>query len=147
MRHRKTTVKLGRKQPHRDAMLAAQVCSLITYGRIRTTVPKAKASRRLAEKMITLGKKGTLAARRQAIAELHQEVPVRDLFARLAPGFADRKGGYTRVVRLAKRRATDSSEMAILEWTNYVPPAPKEPKAEKAEAKPAAEAAAAGAKA
>lgn len=137
MRHRKTTVKLGRKQPHRDAMLAAQVCSLIVHGRIRTTVPKAKASRRLAEKMITLGKKGTLAARRQAIAEIHQEPAVRELFTRLAPGFADRKGGYTRIVRLAGRRVTDSADLAILEWTNYIPPAPKTPKAEKAGAKPA----------
>jgi large subunit ribosomal protein L17 len=137
MRHRKTTVKLGRKQPHRDAMLASQVCSLILRGRIKTTVPKAKASRRLAEKMVTLGKKGTLAARRQALSTLHMEQPVRELFDRIAPGFAERKGGYTRIVRLAGLRAGDSSDMAMLEWTNYVAPAPKEKKAaKKADAKP-----------
>ncbi|MBP7276095.1 MAG: 50S ribosomal protein L17 [Kiritimatiellae bacterium] len=128
MRHQKMTVKLGRKSEHRGAMLAAQVCSLIRHGRIRTTVPKARASRRLAERSVTLGKRGTLAARRLALSRLHAESAVKKLFETVAPAFADRKGGYTRIVRIG-RRGSDSGEMAFLEWTNYVPPAPKAPKA------------------
>ena len=124
MRHRKTTVKLGRKTANRDALMASLVRNLVRYGRIRTTLPKAKAVRPFAEKMVTLGKTGTLAARRRAIAELHSNDHVRRLFASVAPAFADRKGGYTRIVKLGKRMS-DSSEMAILEWTNYTPPEPK----------------------
>ena len=134
MRHRKTTVKLGRKPAHRDALLASLVGSLIQHGRIRTTLPKAKAARVLAEKMVTLGKAGTLAARRRAIARLHAPEVVGKLFGTLAPAFADRKGGYTRIAKLG-RRSGDSSEMAVLEWTNYTPPAPKVRKSETKAAK------------
>lgn len=132
MRHKKNTVKLGRTSAHRDAMLSEQACSLIRHGRIRTTVPKAKASRRIAERMVTLGKRGTLAARRLALQKLQAEDDVKKLFDSVAPAFADRKGGYTRIVRIG-RRASDGSEMAFLEWTNYVPPAPKERRGKKAE--------------
>ncbi|MAI20104.1 MAG: 50S ribosomal protein L17 [Kiritimatiellaceae bacterium] len=115
MRHRKKTVKLGRTSAHRNELLANLVCGLIEHRRIKTTVAKAKAARSLAEKMVTLGKKGTLAARRQAIAVLKQEALVRVLFDEIAPGFEDRAGGYTRIMRLG-RRMSDSSEMVLLEW-------------------------------
>lgn len=115
MRHRKRTIKLGRTGSHRDAMLANMICSLIEQKRITTTLAKAKAVRPMAEKMITLGKDGSLAARRRALAKLRQRRPVRELFATLAPSFADRQGGYTRIMKLGPR-ASDNSEMAILEW-------------------------------
>ena len=124
MRHRKVTIKLGRTSAHRDALLAAQVCSLIVSGRIRTTVPKAKATRSLAEKMVTLGKRGTLAARRLALQKLHSVPAVHRLFETVAPAFKERQGGYTRIVRLGQR-GSDCAEIALLEWTNYTPPAPK----------------------
>ena len=115
MRHRKKTVKLGRTSAHRNELLANLVCGLIEHRRIKTTVAKAKAARSLAEKMVTLGKKGTLAARRQAIATLKQEGLVRVLFDKIAPGFESRAGGYTRILKLG-RRMSDSSEMVLLEW-------------------------------
>ncbi len=115
MRHRKKTVKLGRTSAHRNELLANLVCGLIEHRRIKTTVAKAKAARSLAEKMVTLGKKGTLAARRQAIATLKQEGLVRVLFDEITPGFESRSGGYTRILKLG-RRMSDSSEMVLLEW-------------------------------
>lgn len=127
MRHRKRTIKLGRTSAHRDALLASLVCNLIAHKRIQTTVPKAKAARSLAEKMVTLGKKGTLPARRRAVAKLHQEDLVKVLFESVAPAFKDRPGGYTRVVRLGPQRS-DSAELAILEWVNYIPQPPKKRK-------------------
>ena len=127
MRHRKRTIKLGRTSAHRDALLASLVCNLNTYKRIQTTLPKAKVARSFAEKMVTLGKKGTLDARRRAISKLHREDSVKSLFESIAPSFKDRAGGYTRIMRLG-RRASDSSEMAILEWVNYIPQPPKQKK-------------------
>ena len=115
MRHRKKTVKLGRTSAHRNELLANLVCGLIEHRRIKTTVAKAKAARSLAEKMVTLGKKGTLAARRQAIATLKQEGLVRGLFDEITPVFESRSGGYTRILKLG-RRMSDSSEMVLLEW-------------------------------
>jgi len=115
MRHLKKTVKLGRTGAHRDSMLANQVCSLIAERRIKTTLAKAKATRSLAEKMVTLGKAGTLAARRQALATIKQPAQVKVLFDEIAPGFAGRAGGYTRITKLGPRMS-DSSEMVILEW-------------------------------
>lgn len=128
MRHRKRTVKLGRTSSHRDALLAGLVCNLIKARRITTTLPKAKAVRSLAEKSVTFGKKGTVAARRQAVARLRQDEAVQILFEKIAPSFADRAGGYTRITRLG-RRGSDSSDMAILEWVNFVPQAPRKKKA------------------
>lgn len=119
MRHRKKTVKLGRTSAHRNELLANLVCGLIEHRRIKTTLAKAKAARVLAEKMITLGKKGTLAARRQAIATLKQEQLVRVLFDEIAPSFKDRSGGYTRILKLG-RRISDSSQMALLEWVEVI---------------------------
>lgn len=115
MRHRKNTVKLGRTSAHREAMLANMVCSLITEKRIKTTLPKAKAARVLAEKMVTLGKRNTLATRRLAVAKLHQKDAVKELFENVAPGFASRDGGYTRILKIGQR-SSDGSEMALLEW-------------------------------
>ena len=96
--------------------MASLVCNLIAAKRIKTTHPKAKAARRLAEKMVTLGKKGTLASRRRALSKLHDKKAVDHLFNDVAPAFAERNGGYTRRLKLG-RRQSDSSEMVLLEWT------------------------------
>lgn len=117
MRHRKKTVKLGRDSAHREAMLANMVCSLIDKRRITTTLPKARAARVLAEKMVTLGKRGDLHARRQAISRLRSKDSVHTLFSAIAPSFEDRQGGYTRIIKKGKR-SSDASEMAILEWVD-----------------------------
>ena len=122
MRHRKKTVKLGRTAEHRKAMLANQVCSLIEHGRIKTTLAKAKAVRPFAEKMLTLGKKGSLHNRRTAIAYLHQVDMVKRLFEEVAPRSANRPGGYTRIVKLGPR-LSDSADMALLELVDYDPAA------------------------
>lgn len=119
MRHRKRTVKLGRRSAHRNELLANLVCALIDNKRIKTTLPKARAARGLAEKMVTLGKKGTLAHRRQALSKLKQVDSVKELFDNVAPAFADRTGGYTRIVKLG-RRISDSSEMVLLEWVDAI---------------------------
>ncbi len=119
MRHRKDNARLSRPAHQRDALLTGLVCSLISEKRIKTTLTRAKAARQMAEKMVTLGKKNTLAARRSALAQLHREPPVVELFEKVAPVFADRAGGYTRIVKLGKR-LSDSSEMAILEWTDTI---------------------------
>ncbi len=119
MRHRKRTVKLGRTSAHRNELLANLVCALIDNKRIKTTLPKARAARGLAEKMVTLGKKGTLAHRRQAIATLKQTDSVKELFDHVAPVFSSRSGGYTRIIKLG-RRMSDSSEMVLLEWVESI---------------------------
>jgi len=141
MRHLKRTAKLGRTGTHRNAMLANLVCSLIKHKRVTTTLAKAKAARSVAEKMVTLGKHGTLHDRRLAAARLHQEDAVKILFNEIAPVQKDRRGGYTRIIRLGQRQG-DASQQAILEWVD-VPIAAEEAAPE---AKPEKEAAA-GAKA
>ncbi len=142
MRHRKKTVKLGRTTAHRDAMLANQVCSLIEHHRIKTTLAKAKAVRPLAEKMVTLGKRGDLHARRLAAGELGQKDAVKKLFSEIAPRAAARKGGYTRIIKLGPR-ASDSAPMAYIEWVDTVvveevAVTPEPAAKKKAEKKPAA---------
>src|ERR1700687_128485 len=117
MRHLKRTAKLGRTGTHRNAMLANLVCSLIKHRRVTTTLAKAKAARSVAEKMVTLGKKGTLHARRLAASRLHPEDAARILFNEIAPSQKDRRGGYTRIIRLHERRG-DAVQIAILEWTD-----------------------------
>ncbi|MBE2181074.1 MAG: 50S ribosomal protein L17 [Chthoniobacterales bacterium] len=139
MRHQNKTVKLGRSQAHRDALLANQVCSLIIHQRIRTTLAKAKATRPLAEKMVTLGKKGTLHARRTAIAVLHQPAAVKKLFEEIAPRSAARAGGYTRIIKLGPRKS-DSAPMAVLEWVDTAVVEAAEPAEEKKAKKPATKA-------
>ena len=137
MRHRKRTAKLGRKSEHRNAMLANMVCSLIKHKRVTTTLPKAKAARSVAEKMVTLGKSGSIHHRRLAAARLHQEDAVKILFNDIAPTFKDRPGGYTRIVKMNQRQG-DSAQRAILEWVEEFTPAAeaddKKKKAEPAEA-------------
>src|ERR1044071_6538307 len=143
MRHQKKTVRLGRKAEHRKALLANQVCSLIEHRRIKTTLAKAKAVRPLAEKMVTLGKEGSIHARRTAFATLRQKDAVKRLFDEIAPASADRNGGYTRIIRLGQRHS-DSASMALLEWVDVAavveekPAEEKQTKAKepKAEAKP-----------
>ena len=117
MRHQKKTVKLGLTAAHRKALLANQVCSLIEHQRIKTTLAKAKAVRPLAEKMVTLGKKGSLHARRTALAVLRQKDAVRKLFEDIAPRAATRNGGYTRIVKLGARKS-DSAAVAFIEWVD-----------------------------
>lgn len=117
MRHQKKTVKLGRTAEHRKALLANQVCSLIEHQRIKTTLAKAKAVRPLAEKMVTLGKKNTLHARRTALAVLRQKGAVKKLFDEVAPRTASRSGGYTRIIKLGQRKS-DSAAVAFLEWVD-----------------------------
>src|SRR4030095_2900893 len=115
MRHQKKTIKLGRTAEHRKALLANQVCSLIEHQRIKTTLAKAKAARPLAEKMVTLGKKGSIHARRTALATLRQKNAVKKLFDDIAPRSINRNGGYTRIVKLGQRKS-DSASMAFIEW-------------------------------
>src|SRR5688572_32016562 len=132
MRHRKRTAKLGRQFEHRNAMLANMVCSLIKHKRIQTSVAKAKAVRSVAERMVTLGKSGSVHDRRLASARLHQEDAVRILFNEIAPAQKDRNGGYTRIIRLHQRQG-DAAELAILEWVDVPTGEVEAPKAEKAE--------------
>src|SRR3954465_14430260 len=127
MRHRKRKAKLGRTSSHRNAMLSNLVCSLIVHKRVTTTLAKAKAARSVAEKMVTLGKSGTLHDRRLAAARLHQEDAVKILFNEIAPGQKERHGGYTRIIRLGQRQG-DAGQKAILEWVDLpVDVAPSKP--------------------
>jgi large subunit ribosomal protein L17 len=151
MRHRNKTVKLGRTAEHRNALLANQACSLIEHGRIKTTLAKAKAVRPLAEKMVTLAKRGGLHARRTALAMLHNNSTrtadaVSKLFTEIAPRSTDRKGGYTRIIKLGPR-PSDSAPMAFIEWVDLavveetLPETKKPAKAAKTKAVPTTEAA------
>ena len=117
MRHLKRTAKLGRTGTHRNAMLANMVCSLIIHKRIQTTLAKAKAARSVAEKMVTLGKSGTLADRRLATGRLHNADAAKILFTEVAPMFKSRSGGYTRILQLHQRNG-DAAHLAILEWVD-----------------------------
>lgn len=161
MRHLKKTAKLGRTSSHRNAMLSNLVSSLIRHRRVTTTLAKAKAAKPMAEKMVTLGKEGSLHAKRLATARLHHKrkrmLPskklkakahegdvVRILFDEIAPSMKNRNGGYTRIIKLPNRRQGDAGQLAILEWvesTTSTAPAqkelPAEEKAESGEQKPA----------
>jgi large subunit ribosomal protein L17 len=136
MRHLKRTAKLGCTGEHRNAMLANLVCSLIKHKRVTTSLAKAKAARSVAEKMVTLGKSGTLHDRRLAVARLHQEDAVKTLFSEIVPANKERRGGYTRIVKLGQRQG-DACQEAILEWVGLT--AAEAPAATKPaqEAKPA----------
>ena len=136
MRHLKRTAKLGRQFEHRNAMLANMVCSLIKHKRITTTLAKAKAARSVAEKLVTLGKSGTLHDRRLAAARLHQDDMTRILFNEIAPVFKDRQGGYTRIVKLHERQG-DASQLAILEWVELPVEAAPQPAKKETEGKAA----------
>ncbi|GAB6085469.1 50S ribosomal protein L17 [Alkaliphilus crotonatoxidans] len=106
--------KLGRESAHRNLMLRNLVTSLLKSGKIVTTEAKAKETRRLAEKMITLAKRGDLHARRQALAFITDETVVKNLFDDVAPKYQDKNGGYTRIMKLGPRRG-DAAETVILE--------------------------------
>ncbi|WP_319800666.1 50S ribosomal protein L17 [Luteolibacter arcticus] len=153
MRHRRNTTKLKRTAAHRRSLLANLACSLIEHGSIRTTLAKAKALRPVAEKMIGLGKRGDLHARRQAVAFLRQKDIAKKLFDEVAPLSKDRPGGYCRITKLGPRM-TDSAPMAVIEWVDQpaevetvdapeeaaaepTPVVAEAPAAEEAEAKPA----------
>src|SRR6187200_1002453 len=130
MRHQKKTVKLGRTADHRRALLANQVCALIEHQRIKTTLAKAKAVRPVAERMVTLGKNGSIHARRRALAVLRQKDIVKKLFDDIAQRSAERSGGYTRIVKLGARKS-DSARMAFIEWVDAEHIAKEKPKKEK----------------
>ncbi len=115
MRHLKHGRKLNRTTSHRAATLRSLACSLIEHEAITTTVPKAKEARRFVERLITTARKGTLAARRRVASRLGDEVAAKKLVEDVAPRFAERPGGYTRVVKLAKRRVGDATQLARLE--------------------------------
>ncbi len=114
MRHRKGGFKLGRNTSHRRALLRNLVTSIILNDRVQTTITKCKASRPLVEKMVTLGKNGSVHARRQALAYLMTPESVDRLFATVAPRYAERNGGYTRIVRIGQRQG-DAAEVAYIE--------------------------------
>jgi large subunit ribosomal protein L17 len=120
MRHRKAGRQLGRNSGHRRALFRSLVTSILEHERIETTLPKAKEMRSFVEKMITLGKRGDLASRRRALAFIRKESVVRSLFSDIAPRFANRAGGYTRVVH-SRRRLGDGAPMAIIELTELKP--------------------------
>jgi large subunit ribosomal protein L17 len=140
MKHGRKIVKLQRKQDHRDALLMNLTCSLIEHRRIRTTLAKAKALRPYAEKLVTLGKRGTLHARRTALSSLRHKDMVKKLFEEIAVASKDRVGGYTRITKLGQRRS-DSAPMAYIEWVDaYTPKAAAAPDSEAAAEPAAAEA-------
>ena len=120
MRHHRSGRKLGRDASHRKALYANLASALIEHGRIKTTAAKAKEVKPIAEQMITLGKRGDLAARRQAVSELRSKDTVKRLFDDVAPRFADRPGGYSRIVKLGQRQG-DAAAMVYLELVDYVP--------------------------
>lgn len=133
MRHRWGYKKLGRSPAHRRQTLRNLVTNLLERERITTTLPKAKALRPLAERMITLAKRDTLPARRRAAAFLLRPLVVKKLFATLGPRFADRPGGYTRIVRAGWRRG-DGGEVAVVELIgSELKPKPKKEKKRKGE--------------
>ena len=134
MRHKSKGRKFGRKSPQRNALKRDIVNALFRHGRITTTIPRAKEFRPYAERMITVAKRGAAATKagdkvralnayRRLIAELHDETIVAKLVAEIGPAFADRPGGYTRVVRLTKVRKGDAAPTAVFELVNYEPPA------------------------
>jgi large subunit ribosomal protein L17 len=120
MRHARTGKKLGRDSAHRRALYANLACSLIEHGRIKTTEAKAKAVKPFAEQMITLGRRGDLHARRQALVQLRSQEVVHKLFAEVGPRMAERPGGYSRIVKLGHRPG-DAAELVYLELVDFEP--------------------------
>ena len=120
MRHHKAGRKLGRDAAQRRALYSNLACALIEHGRIRTTEAKAKEVRPIVEEMITLGKRGDVAAHRHAVAFLRSKEITHHLFAEVAPRFAERPGGYTRIVKIGPRQG-DAARMVYLELVDYVP--------------------------
>ena len=131
MRHQRVMKKFGRSPEHRAMLMKSLVTNLILAESIKTTLPKAKQARKDADKIVTIAKKGDLAARRLAASRLLQPKAVQKLFEKIAPAMKDRKGGYTRIVKLATRKG-DGAETCILQWTCAAEVA-AEPAAEKPE--------------
>ena len=119
MRHKKAGKQLGRDTKHRRSLFRNLVTSLLEHGKIETTISKAKAIKPIAEKMITIGKRGGLHERRRALSYIKSESVVTELFDTIAPRFLDRAGGYIKIVR-TRRRLGDSAPMAIVELINAV---------------------------
>lgn len=149
MRHRMDHRKLGRTRPHRQALLRNLATSLLEHEKITTTVPKAKELRRVAERMITLGKRGDLHARRQALSVIKDETVVKKLFDTISPRYKERHGGYTRIIKI-NRRVGDGAPMAVIELVEELKEKVEKPKkikkpalkaAPKEKAKPKAKAA------
>ncbi len=134
MRHRNANRKLSRNTSHRRAMLRNLVTDLLDHGRLMTTLPKAKEVRPLAEKMITLGKRDNLHARRQLQAYLLREAVAKKVFETIAPRFADRNGGYSRIIKLGNRKG-DGADLAIIELLGSELEVKKAERAEKAKEK------------
>ena len=129
MRHQRVMKKFGRSMEHRKMLMRSLVNNLILAESIRTTLPKAKEARKDAEKLVTIAKKGDLAARRLASSRVTEPKAVQKLFAEIAPAMKDRNGGYTRIVKLGTRRG-DAAEMCILQWVTAgqaAAPAAEEP--------------------
>ena len=124
MRHQRSGRKLGRDASHRKALYANLTGALIEHGRIKTTVAKAKEVRPIAEQMITLGRRGGVHSRRQALKFLRSQDVVHKLFSDVGPRFKDREGGYSRIVRIGPRLG-DAAEMAYLELVDFTPEAPR----------------------
>jgi large subunit ribosomal protein L17 len=118
MRHLKGGFKLGRNPASRKGLLRNLTASLIEKNRIQTTLAKAKAVRPIVEKMVTLGKSGSLASKRKAFAYLYKRKTVHTLFEEVAPRFMDRQGGYTRILKSGFRKG-DGAEMAIIEFVDF----------------------------
>jgi len=127
VRHRKKTVKLNRTSAHRKALLANLVSSLIREETITTTIAKARSARPLAEKMVTLAKRNTLATRRRAIQVLRNREAVKKLFSEIGPRFTDRPGGYTRLLKIARGRHGDGAQMARLSFLEEEVPSSTSP--------------------
>ena len=127
MRHAVRNRKLGRTSSHRQAMFRNQLASLFEHGRIKTTLPKAKELRPIAERLVTRGREGTVHARRIVGRWVSDRDLIKKLFDEVAPRFADRPGGYLRIVKLGPRPG-DAAEMAILEFVDHEPAAKEEKK-------------------
>ena len=136
MRHRNEGRKLSRNTSHRRALLRNLVTALLEHGRLMTTLPKAKEVRPLAERMITLGKRDNLNARRMVHSYLLKDETARKVFTTIAPKFADRKGGYSRIIKLGNRKG-DGADLAIIELLGSELESKKAERAAKAEAKEA----------
>ena len=134
MRHRNSGRKLSRNTSHRRALLRNLVTSFLEHGRLMTTLPKAKEIRPLAEKMITLGKRDSLHARRQVQAYVLKEAIAKKVFADIAPKFADRKGGYSRIIKLGNRKG-DGADLAVIELIGSELEVKRAERAEKAKEK------------
>ena len=124
MRHQRVVKKFGRSSEHRSMLMKGLVTNLILAESIKTTLPKAKQARKDADKIVTVAKRGDLAARRLAASRLLEPKAVKKLFEKVAPALKDRKGGYTRIVKLGTRRG-DAAEMCVLQWSYVGEPAEK----------------------